>query len=328
MLLEVIRTQTDIAKLGLDLGGVMSLVAERAQSLTGANGAAIELAEGDEMIYRATSGVAGGQLGLRLKRDGSLSGLCVRQGQILCCDDSETDHRVDREACRRVGLRSMIVVPLKHGDETVGVLKVMAFKPSAFAEDDRRTLALMAELIAAAMFHAGKYGTNELYVQATHDAMTGLSNRAHFFDRLTQALGLAKRDGTKLGVLNIDMDGLKRINDAFGHRAGDAAIIEFAARLKSSIRQTDSVARLGGDEFAVLMPSITGRDAARAQIARVHETIKQPFRFGSIPLKLEASIGVAFFPDDGSDGALLVDAADRDMYAIKHARKSSRLKAV
>lgn len=110
-LLEIIRTQTEIAKAGMDLGNVMALVAERTQQLTNAVGAVVELAEGDDMVYRAASGSAASQLGLRIGREGSLSGLCVRERKILVCDDSETDERVDREACRKVGLRSMIVVP-------------------------------------------------------------------------------------------------------------------------------------------------------------------------------------------------------------------------
>jgi len=82
ILLEIVRTQTEIAKLGLDLGGVMAFVTERVQQMTGANGAVVELAEGDEMVYRTGSGIAAKQLGLRLKRQGSLSGLCVERGRF------------------------------------------------------------------------------------------------------------------------------------------------------------------------------------------------------------------------------------------------------
>src|SRR5579859_1021583 len=92
-LLAIVRAQTEIAKLGLDLGGVMSFVTERVQQLTQADGAVVELAEGDEMVYRASSGIASSLLGLRLKRTGSLSGLCVETGDILRCEDSETDPR-------------------------------------------------------------------------------------------------------------------------------------------------------------------------------------------------------------------------------------------
>src|ERR1700735_692389 len=95
ILMEIIQAQTEIAKLGLDLGGVIAFVAEPVQQLTAAGGAIVELGEGDDMVYRGAAGVAHSQLGLRLKRQGSMSGLCVEQGQPLQCDDSEADPRVD-----------------------------------------------------------------------------------------------------------------------------------------------------------------------------------------------------------------------------------------
>jgi hypothetical protein len=97
-LLAIIRSRTEIAKPGLDLQGVMQMVARDAQALTGASGAVVELAEGDEMVYRAVSGIASSQLGLRLRRDHSLSGLTVQMGTPLRCDDCEVDPRVDRDA--------------------------------------------------------------------------------------------------------------------------------------------------------------------------------------------------------------------------------------
>ena len=121
-LLAIIRIQTEIAKLGLDFGGVMGLVVDKALVLVEAEGAVIELAEGDDMVYRAASGLAGGQVGLRVSRQSSLSGLCVETGQPMLCNDSENDPRVDLAACRKVGLRSMLVVPLKHDESVVGVL--------------------------------------------------------------------------------------------------------------------------------------------------------------------------------------------------------------
>ena len=191
VLIEIIQAQTEIAKLGLDLGGVIAFVAERVQQLTDAGGAIVELAEGEDMVYRAAAGMAQHQLGLRLKRQGSMSGLCVEQGEPLRCDDSESDPRVDREACRRVGLRSMVCTPLNHNGATVGVLKIASPVANAFNEQHIQVLSLMSELIAAAMFHAVEYETSELYHKATHDALTGLANRALFYDRLRQCVALA-----------------------------------------------------------------------------------------------------------------------------------------
>jgi diguanylate cyclase (GGDEF)-like protein len=323
-LIKIIQAQSEIAKRDLDLGGVMDFVAEQVQQLTGAGGAIVELAEGDEMVYRAASGMAKAQLGLRLSRQGSLSGLCVAAAEILRCDDSDTDPRVDREACRKVGLRSMVTAPLKHGDTVVGVLKLASPGVAAFSERDIQMLRLMSDLIAAAIHHSAQFDANELYHRATHDALTGLANRALFYDRLRQNLAQARRKSAKIGLLNLDMDGLKPINDRFGHRAGDAAIREAANRISSVARQTDTVARMGGDEFAVILPEIPERHIAADHARRIGEQIRLPFAFEDNDLALDASIGIAVFPDDGDDLDALIEKADQAMYHTKRARKDGR----
>ncbi|MCO5400053.1 sensor domain-containing diguanylate cyclase [Ralstonia soli] len=325
-LLEIVRAQSEIAKLGTDLGAIMELVTERAQHLTCATGAVVELAEGDEMVYRATSGLTETLLGLRLARKGSLSGLCVQTGSILQCDDSEIDPRVDREACRRVGLRSMVVTPLRHLDTTVGVLKLVAPEVNAFSKSDIGVLELMSELIAA-MFHAANAERDQLYLRATHDALTDLPNRALFYDRLRQSIHLAQRAHGGLGVLNVDMDNLKLINDRHGHRAGDAAIRETAQRMGRTARRSDTVARVGGDEFAVILPGIGARADAQAQCERLMEEVQQPYVFEGQPLDLRVSVGVAVMPEDGTEITALLDQADRAMYSAKRLRKQARTAA-
>jgi diguanylate cyclase (GGDEF)-like protein len=325
MLMEIIRAQTEIARLGLDLGGVMTFVTDRVQKLTGAGGAIVELVEGEEMVYRAASGMAGRQLGLRLQRNRSLSGLCVAQRRVLRCDDSQTDPRVDKDACARVGLRSMVVAPLNHGDTAVGVLKIVASHPAAFADEHAVILDLMSGLIAAAMHNAVRYQTGELYHASTHDALTGLANRALFYDRLRQALALARRQSTRLALLNLDMDGLKPINDRYGHRAGDAAIDETGRRINAISRQSDTVARVGGDEFAVIMTDIDSRESAVRHAARLADEIGRPFCFENNQLTLGASVGLASFPDQGVEMEGLIETADQAMYAVKRTRATSRV---
>jgi diguanylate cyclase (GGDEF)-like protein len=322
-LLAVIATQTEIARLGLDLGGVMGMVARQAQVITRAAGAIVELVDGNDMVYRAVVGLAEGQLGLRLSRATSLSGRCVAEGKALRCDDAEADPRVDREACRKVGLRSMLVVPLIHNDLAVGVLKVMSALPAAFGEGDVKVLCLMSDLIAAAMFHAAKYGTDELFQRATRDGLTGLANRALFYDRLRHALAQARRKSQHVGVLLLDMDGLKPINDRLGHRAGDEALKELARRLSADARQSDTAARLGGDEFALVLSSVADRQGAHLASRRIAERIEKPFTYENRPLGLGASIGVAVYPDDGDQPDMLLEVADQAMYAAKRQRKSA-----
>lgn len=322
-LMSVIQTQTAIAKLGLDLNAVMTLVAEQAQQITHAKGAVVELAEDGDMVYRAVSGGAAHLLGLRLKMENSLSGRCISENTTLYCMDSEVDERVDRDACRRVGLRSMAVVPLVHCGEGIGVLKIYSSEVNAFHDGDLQILSLMSELIAAAMFHATRYGAQELYKLATQDNLTGLANRALFLDCLRQGMEKARYSNKVLGVLMIDMDGLKPINDQYGHRMGDAALKEIAQRILKNTRHEDLVARLGGDEFAVILSSVQNQELASAAMNRIAEACGLPFVFENIRLKIGASVGLAVYPEDAETSEQLLEYADHKMYVHKKLKKSS-----
>lgn len=320
-LMRVIDIQTEIVKLGLDLGGVMQHIVEQTLPLIDADGAAIELAEDGEMVYRAASGIARNQLGLRLKIDSSLTGLCVMTGETLSCVDSETDARVDREACRQVGLRSMIVMPLKHRGVTVGVLKAMSARPNKFNPRDMTLFGMSSEVVAAAMYFSVKYDSDSLFIKATHDGMTGLANRALFMDRLRSAVARTGRDNNPTGVLMIDLDGLKQINDAHGHRIGDAVIVEFSDRLKKATRSTDTAARLGGDEFGIVLSPLENPEGIEAAMRRIDTEIASPFVFEDRQYQLKASIGSALIPKDGSEPDKVLEVADRRMYAVKQAHK-------
>ena len=122
-LAEIVAVQHEIASHRLQLDEVMRIITSRTQTLTRATGSIIEMQESEEMVYRMASGSAAAFSGMRIPAKGSLSGLCVAKGEVLKCDDSETDTRVDQNACRKVGLRSMVVVPLRHNNKAVGVLK-------------------------------------------------------------------------------------------------------------------------------------------------------------------------------------------------------------
>lgn len=316
-LLEVIAIQTEVARLGLDLGGLMGLVVQRTLGLVGADGAAVELAEGDELVYRAASGMAQGSLGLRLRRDASLSGLCMAEGRSVRCDDAMTDPRADRSACLKIGLRSVLLVPLRHQGETVGVLKAMSRQAAQFAPRDLAVLEMLSDLVGAAMYFASRYAPNQLFHQATHDGLTDLPNRALFLDRLRASLSQAVRDKQPLAVMMLDMNGLKPINDHFGHRAGDAALLEFSRRLSAGVRQSDTAARLGGDEFGVLLRPLAAEGGLEATMRRLGQQINGSFLFEGRTVCFGASMGAARFPEDGSDFSQLIELADQRMYQHK-----------
>jgi diguanylate cyclase (GGDEF)-like protein len=163
-----------------------------------------------------------------------------------------------------------------------------------------------------------------LRIEATHDPLTGLANRRLFYDRLHQAIRHAHRYGGKVGILYVDLDRFKEINDQHGHHVGDAVLTEAAKRLSACIRDSDSVARLGGDEFAVLLEGVRGRDDYLAVANKIETALNTTTTFYGLDLKIAASIGQAIYPDDGSDEDALMRAADAAMYRAKTGYASDR----
>ncbi len=306
-LLAIIETQTEIAASDLDLDAVMQLIAARGQELTRASAGVIEIADGDEMVYRVTTGEATPFLGVRLKMAASLSGLCVAEGRVLHSDDTATDPRVDREACRRVNARSMLCVPLIHRGETIGVLKVYSPEPGNFVDGDVETLELLSGLVAAHLSHASLYAA-EVH-GGRHDALTGLLNRRAYEERLPVEIARANRFGWPLSLCLLDLDGFKQLNDTLGHPAGDRALQQVAALIDES-RLADDGFRIGGDEFAILMPETEPADAELAA-ARLCKSIRD---IGMSDGSLGASFGVAA---GESDPAALHAIADERLLAAK-----------
>lgn len=156
-----------------------------------------------------------------------------------------------------------------------------------------------------------------LEVEASHDAMTGLANRRLFYDRLRQALLRAKRYNGKVGVLFVDLNDFKVVNDLYGHHVGDALLADVARRMLASVRESDTVARAGGDEFMVILDSVNGRDDCRTAIEKIEAAMDNKITLFGIELMLSASIGQAIYPDDGVTEDDLIRAADADMYRVK-----------
>ncbi len=172
-----------------------------------------------------------------------------------------------------------------------------------------------------------EHSRSALREEATHDPLTGLANRRLFYDRLQQAILHANRYGSKLGLLYVDLDRFKEINDTHGHHVGDAVLTEVARRLTDSVRDSDSVARLGGDEFVVLLTELQAREDYRAAAKKIEQALNAGSRFYGLDIDIAASIGEAIYPDDGTDEDALVRAADMAMYRIKSARAGERRRA-
>lgn len=150
----VVQTQHEVLAAITDLEKVMALVVDRTPEVTSGNGAVIEIVDGDQLVYRAASGAARQHVGLRLPFAGSLSGLAVTEKSIMRCDDTEHDPRVDGEACRRIGIRSMLIAPLLEGNVAVGALKTFSTSPKAFGDLDLYALQLLAGMASGGLTQA------------------------------------------------------------------------------------------------------------------------------------------------------------------------------
>jgi diguanylate cyclase (GGDEF)-like protein len=153
--------------------------------------------------------------------------------------------------------------------------------------------------------------------QALHDALTGLPNRTLFLDRVAQAIRAAHREGHAVAVMIIDLDRFKDINDTLGHHLGDLVLQEVGHRLQENLRESDTIARLGGDEFAILVPKLDAVAAALLFTDRIRDALAEPFQIEGLTLEVEASIGIAQFPDHGMDCDTLIQHADLAMYVAK-----------
>jgi len=153
--------------------------------------------------------------------------------------------------------------------------------------------------------------------------MTGLPNRALFSDRLGQALAIARRSGTKLALLFVDLNGFKPVNDTHGHAVGDLVLMETGRRLREAVRESDGVGRIGGDEFVLFLRTVETREQVQQVCAKLLASLEQPYELQGLVLQLSASIGQALFPDDGKDESTLLAFADADMYRVKKAGSQS-----
>ncbi|WP_423681276.1 putative bifunctional diguanylate cyclase/phosphodiesterase [Undibacterium sp. WLHG33] len=165
----------------------------------------------------------------------------------------------------------------------------------------------------------------ELEYQATHDSLTGLANRNLLNDRISQAIAWAKRQNLHVGLLLLDLDHFKLINDASGHGAGDEMLKQVAQRLNLCVRDTDTVARLGGDEFVIVLTDLPESDDVEAISEKIMHALSRPMHINGREVFVTASIGVSVYPRDGDHGEILLRYADIAMYRVKeHGRNSVR----
>ncbi|MFC7327793.1 putative bifunctional diguanylate cyclase/phosphodiesterase [Marinactinospora rubrisoli] len=178
----------------------------------------------------------------------------------------------------------------------------------------------------AALYSSATLSMKREY-QANHDELTGLANRKLLILRTQEALSEAQQRKQRVGLLLLDLDRFKEVNDTLGHPTGDRLLQTVAHRLTHSVRPGDLVARLGGDEFAVLLPQIRDAGSAREVAARLRVALAEPMRLDGMDFDLEASVGIALFPNHAPDFELLLQRADVAMYVAKEHRTGVELYA-
>jgi diguanylate cyclase (GGDEF)-like protein len=249
--------------------------------------------------------------------DGTLASLVLEADETLHSSDLKTDptYAGDRRIAKS-RLRAAIATPMRIGERTF-VLGFGSRKPrkEPFSVEDREYVELLAAYFGRLL--RLREQEDEITHLAYHDALTGLENRRRCLERLDETIVRSRRGKRRFALMFIDLDRFKEVNDALGHVAGDAVLLEAGRRLKSVVRSEDMSARFGGDEFAVLMVETEGPMETDELAHRIVDAMAVPFAFEGRELQVSASIGIAVHPDDGSTASALLGSADAALYRAK-----------
>jgi diguanylate cyclase (GGDEF)-like protein len=247
-----------------------------------------------------------------------ICGCVAAKSEIGIVEDIEKEKAC--QPCRHMALQANIracwSVPIlaPHG-KALGIVTVYSDRIRKPTDQQLEQLRQIGYLTALVAEH--KHYEYTIKKQASYDTLTGLTNRRLFADRLREEIAKAKRDHTHLGLLFIDLDHFKQVNDTLGHEYGDRLLVEAAQRIRSCVRESDVVARFGGDEFVALIINVNSPDILGRVAHNIVDMISQPFQFNDYSAQVSASIGIANYPDDSHELEELIKFADSAMYAAK-----------
>lgn len=233
---------------------------------------------------------------------------------VICSAHSDYDWT---EVVSRLGHADKLLI-IKKPFEPIEVLQCASALTRKWQNERivRRQVDILEQVVSART-EGLEAANKQLRHLATHDVLTGLPNRVLLDDRLTQAIVHSQRNGELLALLMVDLDRFKLVNDSLGHRAGDELLQETARRLSGVARAIDTIARIGGDEFVMIMNPIATREDAELLAQRVIEALKPTMRIAGVDIHTSPSIGIAFYPADGTTMEALIAHADAAMYSAK-----------
>jgi diguanylate cyclase (GGDEF)-like protein len=258
-----------------------------------------------------------------------LTGIAFRARRPCISNDylADVQSTAFHDAVRRTGTKSGAALPLLSHGQAAGVLLFLSAELNTFTPEFVELLQRLAANVSFALEGFDRADEKEraeerMQYLATHDNLTDLPNRAMFNQLLGFSMKEALRYQRRCAVLFIDLDRFKIINDSLGHAAGDALLVEIAQRLRSGVRESDVVARLGGDEFVILLNEITESQHVAAIAGNLLSAIGKPMELSGHECGVTASIGIAMFPEDGTDEQTLMKNADIAMYLAKQEGKN------
>ena len=320
------RYQKKISRLGqaaLSKRDPAELLAKAVQSvLDGLGASAVAYFERDEagqMVLRRAAGLENPREPAVLAIDpASRLAAALERSEPVVLKDPASDLFGLAWAAR---YRSLVAAPVPARGGPRGLICALAEAPGAFGPEEMRFLGAAASMVSAALHRLDSEA--RLAYLAQFDPLTGLPNRTLLADRFNLMIVHARRRAAPLGVLFIDLDDFKMVNDTQGHAAGDELLKETARRLQAAVRDGDTVARISGDEFAVILSDLARPDDAALVAQKILERLALPFHVRGQEAMITASIGVATFPADGDNAEALLGAADAAMYRAKQSGRNA-----